>query len=337
MLTSALRESLTMKKKTFSLFISLFFFKFSFAQNLVPNPSFEDTVGCPHGLANMQDAVGWAAYRYTPDYFNPCNYSCSSCNNGQAAVPSNICGYQEPRTGDAYAGFGTYVNGASLREWMGAQLTDSLIIGKRYNVEFFVSMAFTTAPGFDYFVGATNKMGARFSTVPYSPVGNNLPLNGYCQVYTDSVIDDTSNWVSISGSFIADSAYKYIVIGNFFSDSAITQIPLDTAAGRFPYSYYYVEDVSVKFDTIDSVNDIDVDRTIKVFPNPARDWIVLEGRGIKSVEILNALGSNLGFYPMTASTLRHSINVSSFSQGIYFLKVNMIDEHNTTLKIILQN
>jgi hypothetical protein len=307
------------------------------AQNLVPNPSFEDTVACPRGIGNIEDAVAWSAYRITPDYFNPCNYSCTLCNVGDAAVPSNKCGYQYARTGTSYAGFGPWASqdGANIREWFGAQLTDSLVIGERYKVEFFVSMAFTKS-AFKLYV-ATNKIGARFSTVPYSPVGNNLPLNGYCHVYTDSVIADTTNWVSVSGSFIADSAYKYIIIGNFFDDFATTHITLDTVPGYFPSAYYYVDDVSVFIDSSNSINVTNHDNSVKIFPNPARDWIVVEGKGIKSVEVLNALGSNLRFYPLTASTLQHQLNLRSLSQGIYFLKINMIDEGFINQKIILQN
>ena len=75
---------------------------------------------------------------------------------------------------------------------------------------------------------------------------------------------------------------------------------------------------------------------VKIFPNPARHWIVLEGKGIKSVEVTNALGSYIDFYPTTPSALQHSINISSLSRGIYFLKINMIDERFQFQKIIVQ-
>lgn len=76
---------------------------------------------------------------------------------------------------------------------------------------------------------------------------------------------------------------------------------------------------------------------IKIFPNPARDWIVLVGRGITSVEITNALGSEIGSYPTTASAHQNSINISSLSCGIYFFKINMIDERFSFQKIIIQH
>lgn len=86
------------------------------------------------------------------------------------------------------------------------------------------------------------------------------------------------------------------------------------------------------------LNDISefTNNVIKIYPNPARDWIVLEGKGIKSVEITNALGSEMGSYPISAFALLHKINLSSLCYGIYFLKINMIDEQYQIHKLIVQ-
>src|ERR1043165_3367909 len=78
------------------------------AQNLVPNPSFEDTVKCPtnHGDINGIDASNWLTFGSTPDYFNSCNnYPASDYNHG-CSVPDNWAGFQAAATGFAYAGLG---------------------------------------------------------------------------------------------------------------------------------------------------------------------------------------------------------------------------------------
>ncbi len=69
----------------------------SFAQNLVPNWSFEDTVSCPTGGGAIDLAIGWSSYGHTPDY-------CNICNTAFQGIPSNQWGYQDPKTGNAYAG-----------------------------------------------------------------------------------------------------------------------------------------------------------------------------------------------------------------------------------------
>ena len=43
---------------------------FGYAQNLVPNGSFEDTVSAPLGGV-IEDVTGWINCGSTPDYYNP--------------------------------------------------------------------------------------------------------------------------------------------------------------------------------------------------------------------------------------------------------------------------
>src|SRR5947208_1800729 len=77
-------------------------------QNLVPNPSFEDTVHCPAtSLQNFIDlSSSWYSARASPNYFN----SCVSDSIGLWDVPRNGFGYQLPATGNAYSGLYTYGN-----------------------------------------------------------------------------------------------------------------------------------------------------------------------------------------------------------------------------------
>nr|MBK9651722.1 hypothetical protein [Bacteroidota bacterium] len=68
--------------------------------NLVPNPSFEDTLGCPQFYPDLNGkVVDWYSFRGTPDYFNICSSGCGY---------NNQTGYQLPRTGVAYVGVATY-------------------------------------------------------------------------------------------------------------------------------------------------------------------------------------------------------------------------------------
>src|SRR4051812_12969049 len=102
--------------------ITLLFFvsQSSFSQNLVPNWSFEDTVACPIGIGGIIYSVGWSSFIQTPDYFNSCNISTNGTN--YAGVPGNFFGYQEARTGNAYAGFYTYGTANNAREIIGIKL-----------------------------------------------------------------------------------------------------------------------------------------------------------------------------------------------------------------------
>ena len=108
-----------MLKRTTYLFISLLIFASSKSQNnLVPNPSFEDTVGGNCWVQMLVDnpqltthyLKNWVTYKYmTPDYYNPCaNFFSGNPYPNQASIPHNCYGYQYPRSGNGYVGLGLY-------------------------------------------------------------------------------------------------------------------------------------------------------------------------------------------------------------------------------------
>lgn len=71
-------------------------------------------------------------------------------------MPNSGGGFQYALSGVAYAGFFTFgIN--NQREYIQAQLTDSLVAGIRYRVSFYVNLH-------DNFQYATNNIGAYLST-----------------------------------------------------------------------------------------------------------------------------------------------------------------------------
>jgi hypothetical protein len=72
--------------------------------NLVPNPSFEDTVMYPDAGAQVARARYWEIVTNTPDYFHSC------CPFPQFTVPQNTFGFQWPYNGAAYIGLWDYIN-----------------------------------------------------------------------------------------------------------------------------------------------------------------------------------------------------------------------------------
>ncbi len=73
------------------------------AQNLVPNPSFEDTIYCPY-VGEMNAVKEWYSYSASPDFYH-------TCAEFDFGVPNNAFGYQQPvLNGTAYCGIYTYNN-----------------------------------------------------------------------------------------------------------------------------------------------------------------------------------------------------------------------------------
>ena len=172
-------------------------------QNLVLNPSFEDTIPCivyqNIGPPQLPCSSWYWANSGSSDYFSE-QYLCIS-----SPAPSNVFGFQYARTGVAYCGFGLYHNTVTsfgYREYLGGQLSDTLKQGHTYCVSFY---AVKSDSGKFY----TSNIGMYLSpdsSVDYS-TALNLPYIPQI-INTNGIIYDTLNWTQISGNYIAGGGGK---------------------------------------------------------------------------------------------------------------------------------
>ncbi|HWY13355.1 MAG TPA: T9SS type A sorting domain-containing protein [Bacteroidia bacterium] len=293
---------------------------FSFSQsNLVPNPSFEDTVTCPQTYGETFKCKFWNTYRATPDYFN----SCSTYTN-DVSTPYNFSGYQIPRSGNAYMGVGTFVTKTqtpNYREYIGGMLTSTLIVGQKY---FFslncVATKSTLGPSNCY----SSKLGVTFSKTSYAGISP-YPINNSAKVYSSAIISDTVNWNTVKGSFVADSAYKYVIIGNFFNDNLTDTLIFDGNPNCLG-AYYFVDDVCLSTDSnfaynyypegVTKMNSIDYN--IKIYPNPINNIFTLEKpEQNDNYFITNVIGTVIK--SGSCNNKKNIIDVSELENGIYFL------------------
>jgi hypothetical protein len=280
------------------------------AQNLVPNPSFETYSICPDNYFQIDRAVGWSTFAWgTPDYFNACSII---CNPGCFGVPNNSLGAQYA-IGNGYAGL---VFSAGYNEVIGVKLIDSLVIATKYFVTAYVSRAM----GFS--TGASNNIGFKFSTVQYDTI-NQMPKNNYAQVNEPNLILDTLNWVKIGGSFIADSSYNYIAIGNFFDFQNTTYYP------PFVFdAYYYIDYVCVSQDSMECAQNFVGVSAIKqerfsLYPNPVSDVLSVSNiRPGMKIEIFNLLGETI--IMKVAEGENEFINLQELTAGVYLISVNEV-------------
>lgn len=201
--------------------------------NLVLNPSFDDIISCPTGNGQIYLARHW----YQPgiggsssELFHTCNY----------AYFYGMMQFQKPRTGGAYAGIGVFSNGPTDTTWMEyicGQLSEPLLSGKEYCVEFYVSL-------FDLSGFAIENMGIHFSRDKlsyYTVQGSVFPAMPQVE-HQGGLLNDTINWMKVEGSFVAAGGEKHFIIGNFRknSQSVFVAIPTGTFA-----AYYLIDDVSV--------------------------------------------------------------------------------------------
>jgi len=315
------------------------------AQNLVPNYSFEQYSQCPDNENQISYSIGWKSYYATPDYFNIC------ATGAIASIPYNWVGsYQPPLSGSsAYAGFFAYWSGvfsgggSNLREHIGRQLLSPLVVGVKYFVSFKVSLAASTGANANC---ACNNIGIKFSTVPYDlyadSSGSSPLVNNFAQIYDSTLISDTVNWTTISGSFIADSAYNYLIIANFFKD-----INTDTLIifpfQNYCYSYYYVDDICVSTNSFTcittGVNEIQLQDIVKIYPNPFSNSTTLKFNdslhfNSYKVTLYDAMGKEIKNYEMKSSELK--IERNGLPEDIYFLKI-LINNNSFFQKLLITN
>lgn len=295
----------------------------------MPNPSFEDTVQCPTVKGIVANAANWLNFGGTPDYYNSCNNYPDTDFYFGCSVPANWTGFQYADSGDAYAGLynaNIYTNGGVDREYIGIKLIDTIQPGVLYFFSFKVAIAYKIIDSLLSHTCFSNNIGLKFSTVEYS-YSQPAPYNNYSHFHYSTIITDTTNWLILSGSFLADSLYTYLIIGNFY-DNQNTSINCDTLTS-FSASYIYLDDFCLSTDSVTcitntGIEDINLKVPIKVFPNAARDWITIEGRNIRFLKINDLHGKLLDEFPLTDSS--HSIKIDHLVAGTYLLSIRTSTE-----------
>ncbi|MGZ3861629.1 MAG: T9SS type A sorting domain-containing protein [Bacteroidia bacterium] len=282
--------------------------------NLVPNPSFEIHDTCPDNLSQINRAVGWYSAKPSPDYYNSCAPS-----SALSGAPSNYFGYQYPASGNAYAGYAAmYAGMSNTREYIQSLLTNPLQINTKYYVSFKVCRSFRANFLNDC---SCNKLGVLFSTIKYDD-SNPAPVCNCGHVYTNSIITDTLNWTRISGSFIADSNYKYVSLGNFFTSSFTDSIQTQ---GTFCDAYYYIDDVCVSDDSIYAytynIKNINKSVSFTCFPNPFNDHMLIRSdEFIAEVKLYDIMGCLVRVYTCNALN-EFDLNLINLPKGNYSITV----------------
>ncbi len=278
-----------------------------FAQNLVPNFSFETVTNCDSIGAGifLGTAPPWdAGNTGSPDLLNLCS------TNPNADVPLNGFGYQYPHSGNGYAGAAFYELGDNtFREYLQVQLDSVLVIQHKYCVTFYVSLSKALA---------SNNIGIYFSNTHTLISGTNR-LNFTPQILDTSIVSDTTGWTPVIGEYVATGGEQYIIIGNF--NTAATTSAFSVSGGG--ESYYYIDDVSI-WDCTGSglgITDASESLDLKISPNPTNGLFTINTSGIKmkEVKVMNILGEVV--FRTTAANPQITIDLSNQAKGIYFVEV----------------
>lgn len=299
--------------KKLLIIVGVFVCSFTWAQNLVPNGSFEMVNGCPFTFSLFDTTVyNWFQPSIgTADVFTPCGVP-----NGRS-VPHNSVGFQYPQHGDNYTGIVLYVAAIyNYREYIAVGLLDTLKSGVNYCLKFYVNLSdnFWSLP--------ISNIGVHFS--PDSIYQNNddpLQVIPQFENFNGNFISDTIAWTLIKGNYTAIGGEKYIYIGNFSTD-ANTVIDTNSIAGR---TYIYIDNVQLyECDSLIGVEENKIE-PIKIYPNPAQDFVSIDipkNYTQAQLSIYNLTGQLVSQKPIQSN---QNIPITELGNGMYIFVVQAGD------------
>ncbi len=214
----------------------------SLAQNLVPNPGFEEFLSCPGYYARSVSefkAMDWtSAGLGTPDHFH-------GCSNGEADVPYNWAGVSEAYEGNGYAGIYLWIEGNRYREYLQCKLAEPLVKDSVYYVEFHYRLS-------SYSLYSIDRVGLLFSeTLVHENHDKVITRSPDMVLKEDSALTlQTGLWQEARQQYKARGGERYIVIGNFSETDSTRHYHIQFRSVQEEMlrnaAYYYVDNVSVQ-------------------------------------------------------------------------------------------
>ena len=216
-------------------------------QNLVPNPSFEEYTACPFYGGDLHLATGWTTPTSSSDFYHSCSI------HPWWGTPTNLGGYQIPKSGNGYAGFFVYApqntSTPNQKEYMETELLSALEKDSFYQVKLYASLTndsryacdcievwftphFVKEPGYD---------------TPGHIYVSHL-IEGYPQLATPEgfFLADTANWMELCWIYKAKGGEKFMTIGSFKENLSVSVITMPPSIPSSGVAYYYLDDISVE-------------------------------------------------------------------------------------------
>ncbi len=212
------------------------------AQNLVPNPSFEEYDVCPGDFSQAAHEFRVRHWRSanlgTPDNFNDCSI-------GEADVPHNWAGVSEPYEGKGYVGIYLWMNkDNNYREYLQCKLLEPMLKDSLYEIEFHYKLS-------SYSKYSIDRIGLMFTdSLVHVKHDQVISFQPTISIIQDSALTkETGYWETARKEYHANGGEQFVTIGNFFNNqtthhyfirfSPVQQSMLEKSA------YYYIDEVKI--------------------------------------------------------------------------------------------
>ena len=210
------------------------------------------------------------------------------------------------------------------------------IQNRKYCVSFYVNF---TNPIFTYNNVAITEIGMYISDTVVSLLPSDestLPYSPQIKSPSGLFLNDTLDWVEISGTYTAHGGEKYITIGNFNSNT-------DTIGfvnrNNYSASYYFIDDVSVVDCTDMGVPQLTDAKDFKLYPNPNDGNMTLEysidGKESGLFTIYDVSGRLVKQQSLNPENNLAIITAEELSAGAYYYTVTIADRKVKSDKLII--
>ena len=283
-------------------------------QNLIPNGDFEQFWNCPTNPYGVDFAKYWIQPTGgSSNYFNQCGI-------GWANVPNNYFGLQAARSGVGYGGLYTFIYSWLYREYIEVPIKENALIQNDcYHYEMYINLANDSKYNYA-------KIGVYFSDSIINSMTTYTNLTCIPQINNGvGNYPDTLNWTLVSGDFVSTGNEKYVVIGNFNSDTTVSpNTILVNPSSPSQATYIFIDDVSLTPCASVGIRKNNIEYAVHVYPNPVIDKLF--------VNINNDLWNEISIYDIYSvekikkQIINNSIiSTMDLTRGIYLYKVICID------------
>lgn len=210
------------------------------AQNLVPNPSFEEKDGTLRRTGQVHKAKSWV-----PGTGADADLFTTEDDDDEIGAPETYKGRCKPRTGDRFAGIRVFsYRNEEPRSYISARLPEKMSEGVLYCVQFYMRLS----PLSKFSV---NKVGAYLSKKDISTTEEkSLIFDAQVMHPKKKIHKNTRLWKPVCSAYKAKGGEEYITLGSFVENENMEnekmRQPRRYDKSQVYEAFYWVDDVSIK-------------------------------------------------------------------------------------------
>ena len=220
--------------------------------NLVENPSFEQTEGRIKRGGAITTAVGWMSpTKASADMFS------GKVKEG-FGTPNNNLGMEEPQDGENYVGIRAFsYNDKEARNYISSKLKVTMKKDQKYCVKFYVNLAEASKY-------ASNNIGVNFSKKQYNISEAKSIMTTTSVMHKDNpIFNGQFGWDEVCGVYKATGGEKFLTIGNFSANGSTENQRLKKSksfvGSAVVSAYYFIDNISVVAIDDESMCDCEAD------------------------------------------------------------------------------